>query len=305
MACDVCGSGEGTILLDTGDRRFGVPGRFALVRCGACGLVRTDPLPEDLAAHYPGGDYYSFRPPRPPGARVRERVRCAYGVEEPASQAGRLLGRIGRDRLTPGLPPGPPGEILDVGCGSGEFLLALREARWRPHGIETSERAVDAAHEAGLDDVRAGDLLDARFPTGRFDAVRFWHSLEHMPSPRAQLAEARRVLRSGGSLTIGVPNFASLLSRRARERWYYLDVPRHLWHFEPRTLTRLVERCGFRVTRVRSLSGATALLGTIDYLRGRRERLVGNRAAWYAALPAAVLLDWAGVGDALELTATA
>jgi SAM-dependent methyltransferase len=191
-----------------------------------------------------------------------------------------------------------------VGCGSGAFLLALREAGWRPHGIEISALAVAAARSAGLDEVRAGDLLDAGYPDGRFDAVRFWHSLEHVQSPRRQLNEARRVLRPSGTLTIGVPNFASLLSKRAGDRWYYLDVPRHLWHFEPRTLAELVERCGFRVTRVRTMSGSTALLGTMAYARGHDETLVGNRRAWYAALPIAAALDTIGAGDALELTAT-
>ncbi len=114
---------------------------------------------------------------------------------------------------------------------------------------------------------------------------------------------AHRILRPGGTLTIGVPNFGSLLARRARQHWYYLDVPRHLWHFEPETLANVVERTGFVVDRVRTVSGSTALLGTLDFVRGRSERLVGNRRAWYAALPLAAALDTVRAGDALELTA--
>ena len=300
MPCDACDGTDQTTLFETGDRRFGLPGRFAVVRCATCQLVRTAPQPADPSQYYPDSEYYAFRTPSPPNVRVRNRVRRAYG-----SHGSRIRRRsLARDRLTPGLPPGPPGDILDVGCGSGAFLLALREAGWRPHGLDIGENAVAAAREAGLEDVRPGDLLDANYPAERFDAVRFWHSLEHMRSPRAQLVEARRILRPGGTLTIGVPNFASLLSRRAGDRWYYLDVPRHLWHFEPTTLAKLVERCGFTVKRVRTVSGGTALLGTIAYARGSKETLVGNRGAWYATLPMAALLDRAGVGDALELTAT-
>lgn len=303
MECDGCGSSDATTLLETGDRRYGLPGRFAVVRCRRCGLVRTDPFPGDIGAYYPDTQYYSFRPPEAPGARTRSRVRVAYAGGQSRLQT--RLSAILRDRLMPGLPPGPPGDILDVGCGSGAFLLALREAGWRPHGIELSRNAVEAARAAGLTEVRSGDLLEADYPSEAFDAVRFWHSLEHMPSPRAQLAEARRVLRRGGTLTIGVPNFSSLLARAARDRWYYLDVPRHLWHFEPATLGRLVESSGFRVTRNRTVSGGTALLGTIDYLRGAREQLVNSRAAWYAALPVGLSLDALGRGDGVEVTATA
>jgi SAM-dependent methyltransferase len=302
MQCDACAGERATRVLETGDRRFGVPGRFAVVRCDGCGLVRTDPQPEDLGAYYPDGDYYSFRPPAGPTPRVRTRVRGAYGLNG-VPPVRRALAALGRDRLTPGLPPGPPGDLLDVGCGSGEFLLALREAGWRPHGIDISVSAVAAANEAGLGDVRCGDLVEAGYPAEHFDAVRFWHSLEHVRSPRAQLAAAHRILRPHGTLTIGVPNFGSLLARRARQQWYYLDVPRHLWHFEPETLASLVERSGFAVTRVRTVSGSTALLGTLDYLLGRREQLVGNRRAWYAALPLAAAMDTVRAGDALELTA--
>lgn len=309
MACDGCGSVEATPVLVTRDRRYGGPGRFSVERCAGCGLARTAPVPGDLAAYYPDGDYYAYRPPRPPTGRARRRVRRAYALDRPRSRAGQALGALaafGRDRLAPGLPPGPPGDVLDVGCGSGAFLLALREAGWRPHGIELSADAVAAARTAGLEGVRAGDLVDAGYPAASFDAVRFWHSLEHTRSPRAQLEAARRALRPGGTLTVGVPNLGSLLARVARGRWYPLDVPRHLWHFEPDTLARLVASCGFRVTRTRTVSGGTALLGTIDHcLPGGRGRLADSRWAWYAALPAAALLDGANRGDALELTATA
>jgi hypothetical protein len=122
-------------------------------------------------------------------------------------------------------------------------------------------------------------------------------------SPRAQLAEAVRVLRPGGTLTVGVPNFAASLSRGARGHWFYLDVPRHLWHFEPVTLRRVVEASGLEVTRLAMCSTGDALLGTLDYLRGRGERLLGDRRAWYAALPVAATLDLLGRGDALWLEA--
>ncbi len=294
--CDLCGVAQAETLLVTGERRFGMPGRFEVVRCRGCALVRTDPRPADLGAYYPSGTYYSYAAPSPPTPAARQRIRRAY-----AGGAG--IRRLLDDRLTQGLPPGPPGRILDVGCGSGAFLLGLREAGWETHGVEIDTQAVAAARAAGLHDVRSGELTTAGFPAGHFDAVRFWHSLEHVGSPRAQLAEALRVLRPGGTLTVGVPNFASSLSRRTRGHWFYLDVPRHLWHFEPVTLRRVVEAGGFEVTRLSMCSTGDALLGTLDYLRGRGERLLGDRRAWYAALPVAAAMDLLGRGDALWLEA--
>jgi SAM-dependent methyltransferase len=201
------------------------------------------------------------------------------------------------------MPPGPPGDILDVGCGSGAFLLGLREAGWRAHGVELDPGAVEAARKAGLEDVRVGDLIEEAYPDASFDAVRFWHCLEHVGDPGAQLREALRVLRPGGSLTVGVPNFGSLLARAAKDDWFYLDVPRHLWHFEPRTLRELARDCGFSAVRVRIRTAGSPLLGTIDFAVGRGERLLDSRAAYFAALPIAALLDTVQLGDALELTA--
>ena len=297
VKCDLCGSSDASVLFQARDRRFGLPGNFAVVRCGCCRLVRTEPQPERLDAFYPRNRYYSYAPPTPPSPRARARVREAYGLD------GRdLAARLGRGRLLPGLPPGPPGEILDVGCGSGEMLLALREAGWSCHGVEVDPGAVSAARAAGLADVHAGDLLELDYPPASFDAIRFWHVLEHVRSPRAQLAAAQSLLRPGGTLTIGVPNFGSLIARVARERSFYLDVPRHLWHFDRRTLGRLVREVGFDVTRLRLMTASAPILGTLAYLRGRSEPSA-SRAAWFAALPLATILDALRLGDALELYA--
>jgi SAM-dependent methyltransferase len=228
----------------------------------------------------------------------------AYGRPVNAPLAVRIGACVGGSRLQ-GLPPGPPGDLLDVGCGSGAFLLGLEEAGWTCSGVEIDAAAVETAHTAGLTRVRHGDLLDQEYGAGSFDVVRFWHSLEHTRSPRAQLAEARRVLRRGGTLMVGVPNFGSPLARWAREKWFNLDVPRHLWHFDRGTLSTLVASEDFRLTSVRTRSYGAALLGTFDYLRGTTERLVNSRKLWFAIQPVAWILDAAGQGDELELLAVA
>jgi SAM-dependent methyltransferase len=300
--CDVCGAGDWLTVLRTGDRRFGVPGRFEVLRCRECGVGRTDPVPEDLGAYYPADRYYSYAPPQPPTPLGRARVRRKYGLRAD-STSGRLLSGLSARRLSPGLPPGPPGDLLDVGCGSGQTLLALRDVGWRCSGVEIDATAVAAAHAAGLESVRQGDLLDAAHAAETFDVVRFWHVLEHLHSPRQQLLEARRVLRPGGALVVGVPNFASLLSRLTGDRWFNLDVPRHLWHFTPGSLRRLARECGFDVEHVRLVSTPTPLVETAAVIAPWTKPLTRHRASWMALLPLAALLDALGLGDAIELQA--
>ena len=186
---------------------------------------------------------------------------------------------------------------------SGEFLLSLRAVGWEVHGIEVSERAVEAAHRSGLDSVVAGDLLDSPADP-RYDVIRFWHALEHVDSPAAQVEAAWKRLKPGGKLVLGVPNLGSLMAKLTLQNWFYLDVPRHLWHFRRRTLSDLVERCGFSVDSVRLESTATPVLGTIDYTAKWGERLVASRKAWYLGLPVAVALDAVKQGDAITLVAT-
>jgi SAM-dependent methyltransferase len=263
--------------------------------------VRTEPQPSDPGAYYPSSKYYSYAAPAV-SPLTRAAVGSRYGRRPAGGLARRAAARLAAARIS-ALPPGPPGDVLDVGCGSGAMLLALEQAGWRAHGIELDEGAVRAANAAGLGRVRAGDLLDAGYEDRAFDVVRFSHSLEHMRSPRAELTEARRILRPGGRLAIAVPDFGALLRRLVGERWFYLDLPRHLWHFDRRTLSRLASETGFEVARVRNVTASSAILGTIEYLRGRSETVTSNAAVWYAAQPLAALLDALHLGDELELTA--
>lgn len=286
----VCGARSALRVLSTSERRFRLGGEFRLVRCTQCNLVRTDPAPEDPGAYYPDG-YYAYQP-----AKLSERALARF---QPSYRSRRPQGL--RRRLAPGMPPGPPAKILDVGCGTGAFLLGLRSAGWDVHGIELDPQAAAVARDAGLD-VKTGDLTTTDVGD-EYDVVRFWHSLEHTPDPRAELEAALQVLKPFGLLVVGVPNYGSLLSRTSRGRWFNLDVPRHLWHFERRTLARVVQDAGFWVAGIRHLSTSQPLLGTIDYALGRRDRLTRNRHAWYAALPIAALLDAFECGDALDLIA--
>jgi SAM-dependent methyltransferase len=303
MNCDLCGSSRATELFTSTERRFGIGGRFSIVRCAECGLVRTEPQPDDLGRFYPSDRYYSYRVPNT-RALMRAVVRRAYGLPYPGGRLFRVAVMLTAWRLG-GVPPAPPGDLLDVGCGSGAFLLLLEDAGWRCSGVEIDPGAVEEAHEAGLEHVRQGDFLQAGYPNSSMDVVRFWHSLEHLRSPRAALAEARRILRPGGKLVVGVPNFGSLLSRSFRDRWFPLEVPRHLWHFDRARLHALALQAGFEVQRIRNITTTSAILGTIDYLRGRSDTLAENRLASHAVQPLTALLDVLRLGDELELIAIA
>ncbi len=206
---------------------------YRLVRCPGCEVLFTDPRPDErtLAALY-GDEYY-----------VRNEERLMGGDLLRILFQRSVLRR--RRRMVGG---GAPGRMLDVGCGNGDFLAAMKERGWEVHGTEFSAAAARISREKGIE-VREGDLRAAAFPDGYFDVVTLWHVLEHLPEPLADLAEVRRVLRPDGRLVVEVPNIAVPTFRSCGDAWFGLDLPRHLQHFTPATLARTLARAGFEPAR--------------------------------------------------------
>jgi SAM-dependent methyltransferase len=206
---------------------------FRIVRCLACGLVRTEPQPDKselerfyLSVYCRAGRRYRFG--------LDRTVRALYGAR---------IRRI--ERLA-----GGAGAVLDVGCGPGWLLDRLRERGWRTRGTERSAEAAQYARDVLHLDVRAEDIEDVAKDGGTYDAVIIWHVAEHLPRPADVLREVADLLRPGGVLVVAVPNFGSPEARVARSHWFHLDVPRHLFHFTPATLTSLLAECGFATRRV-------------------------------------------------------
>ena len=143
---------------------------------------------------------------------------------------------------------------VDVGCGDGTFLDALRRKGWDVYGTELSDAIAATARDRLGDRVRAGEIQESGFAPASFDLITFWHVLEHLEAPDRALLEARRLLNAEGRIVIAVPNIESWQAQRFGNVWLHLDVPRHRWHFSPRTLAALADRCGLRVEHVRHFS---------------------------------------------------
>ena len=140
--------------------------------------------------------------------------------------------------------------MLDIGCGRGLLLREFQVRGWEVQGTELSEPAARFARELLGLPVQIGLVEELNYPDAGFDAVVLWHVLEHVSDPGVMLAEIRRLLRPGGVLLVGVPNLASWEARLARDKWFHLDVPRHLTHLTGDSLRRALARAGFEVCAV-------------------------------------------------------
>ena len=252
--------------------------RFEVLRCDACGLARTAPLPDAsrMSAYYPPA-YYGTASARRFPAVVELLQRALYG---------------GRARAVERLAGGP-GRVLDVGCGRGFLLDAFRRRGWEPQGTELDDRSAAHAREVLGLPVATGAVDRWPWPDHHFDAVVIWHVLEHLAEPQLALERAHRVLRPGGVLMVGVPNFASAEARVAAAGWFHLDVPRHVVHLTPEWLGAALDATGFDVRRrsffapeydafsfVQSAENRIGLRHNLlyDVLRGRAAKLLGSGA---------------------------
>jgi SAM-dependent methyltransferase len=204
---------------------------FGTELCKTCGARTTWPVPTDAELELAYGSWY-----RPGGGRF-----AAVGDRLLRATRGRLARRL--DRIA------PPGAILDVGAGDGSLLDAL---------TATGREAVGIERRSTRPDVRETRLEEMEGP---FAAIVFWHSLEHLPDAGAELARAAELLAPEGVLVVAMPNLDSLQAQAFGDRWFALDLPRHLVHVPAPALLARLNELGLEPTRVSHLRGGQVVFG--------------------------------------------
>jgi SAM-dependent methyltransferase len=204
--CPLCGEARARPFARGDDMRYGIGGGFTLVACAACDLVYLNPRPdEDEASRWYPPRYHQAWAEDPPEAGVSAR--------RPTDLACRLFPR--------------PGRLLDVGCGIGSFVAAMRERGWDAEGTEVAEEAAHIGRRRFGVPIRMGPLRALGLPRERYDLITLWHVLEHLADPVGELREVAALLAPGGHALVATPNIQSLSARLFGRWWYHLDLPRH------------------------------------------------------------------------------
>jgi SAM-dependent methyltransferase len=172
-----------------------------------------------------------------------------YYPTEPINRAHveKKIDRFQKDKMALVRRHCPGGSLLDVGCGVGHFVREAALAGYDASGIELSQEAIAFGRKTWGLPIKQGDLLEVNFPKKSFDVITLWQVLEHLAHPNESLEEIHKLLRDSGILVIAVPNLSSVQARLFRGRWYHLDVPRHLFHYDPGSLRKLLANHGFKV----------------------------------------------------------
>lgn len=264
VSCPLCGSDRYDIYLSRAKELYnGLNAWFDVVRCRQCGFVFTNPRPTEatIGCFYPDtAQYYQPKTNRAksgnwsnkPWKRVLQQSVLTSRFGYPLRQASPLLAALStlvwckRLRLAhlPQFVPG--GRLLDIGCSWGGYLWRMQELGWDVHGIELNTEAARFAREdLGMTNIRTGSFADLDYPDGSFDVVHMSMVLEHLYNPGDALLRVNRLLRVGGQFILSVPDISGFEARIFKDKCYTLQVPQHLSHFSPETLTRFLQKTGF------------------------------------------------------------
>ena len=247
---------------------------FSYFRCAACGCLQIDEVPAVLDKYYPD-NYYSYgdvhdapvswvttlkrRWLRPPMTRHK----LGWG-----SLLGRLLCCIQTGQAVPEWlrflerPIPLNGGVLDVGCGSGWNLLALRNCGFSNLlGVDPFiPRSV--SYDGGVE-VRKCKLQEV---AGRFSLITFHHVFEHLDNPLETLRQARHLLARGGQIMIRIPLSDSFAAQKYKENWVSLDAPRHITLQTRRSMEMIAKKAEMKIVRVVYDSTELQFVGSEQYL---------------------------------------
>ena len=191
------------------------------------------------------------------------------------------------------------GSLLDIGSGTGAFVNELKENGWNVVGLEPDKDARNVAAESNIDLRNVDELF--HLTENSFDAITLWHVLEHVHTLQSYLDQCRKLLKEDGRLIIAVPNYTSLDAAIYKEYWAAYDVPRHLYHFSPLSMKKLVDKSSMRLIDCKPMlfdSFYVSLLSS-KYKNARPDDPVGGgRTNWFAAFWNGLRSNLNSAGDA-------
>lgn len=203
---------------------------FSLVKNKDFGYLETHPIPENIDEFYKSESYISHTDSsKNLFEKIYQKLK-SYNIKYKFSK----LDRKGK-------------KLLDIGCGTGDFLLHSKNKGLKVYGIEPNEKARKIAqNKIG----KGGKFFESLSETEKnFDSITLWHVLEHIPNLNETLIEIKSKLKPDGELIIALPNHRSFDANFYKKHWAAYDVPRHLWHFSPDDFNQLMNHHGMKIVK--------------------------------------------------------
>jgi 2-polyprenyl-3-methyl-5-hydroxy-6-metoxy-1,4-benzoquinol methylase len=214
---------------------------FPILECGNCHLRFTQDVPDarSIGHYYRSDDYISHSD-------------TSKGLVNRLYHMVRRQTLGDKQRMIQTATQMKKGRLLDIGAGTGAFAGHMQEQGWEVIGLEPDETARErASTRYGLTLLPAEQLYT--LPAESYDAITLWHVLEHVHALHPYLEQLKKLLRRGGRIFIAVPNYTSYDAKVYGGYWAAYDVPRHLYHFSPDAMEKLLEQHGLQLQAIRPM----------------------------------------------------
>ena len=232
--CPVCNSRAINPLLTLKDHSVSGE-QFVIWQCTDCSLRFTQDVPDaaSMQPYYQSEAYISHS-------------NTSKGFINSTYQRVRRITLKGKAKLVKTYTNRTTGSLLDLGAGTGGFLHQMKAEGWQVMGVEPDPGARANAKKTYGIDLQTPDAVE-QVAAKSFDAITLWHVLEHVHDLHATLQQLKHVLTDSGRMFIAVPNYTSADADLYRLHWAAYDVPRHLYHFSPRSMEVLLQRNGLKL----------------------------------------------------------
>ena len=240
LHCPVCNAGSIQSAFSATDHTV-TKENFSIWRCDSCTLLFTQDIPtqEQIGKYYQSENYISHSDTQKGFInRLYHRIRkttLASKMQLVIKETGLQLG-----------------SMLDVGCGTGAFLHTMQKNSWKVTGLEPDAGARKTARELyNIQPLPSHDIF--KLPAHSFNAITAWHVMEHVHQLHEYVEQLKKLLAQNGRIFIGVPNYTAADATAYKSLWAAYDVPRHLYHFSPKSMRTLMEMHGLKVQKLEAM----------------------------------------------------
>jgi 2-polyprenyl-3-methyl-5-hydroxy-6-metoxy-1,4-benzoquinol methylase len=224
--CPLCGGEKSETFLTAKDHSFSKED-FKIESCLSCGFKFTNPIPsEDTIGNYYKSEIYISHNDSNKGLmnKVYKWVR-----KRAIRSKENIVSNLSSER-----------KILDIGCGTGDFLAHCKEQGWTAKGLEPDPGARQKCSEKGIEVADIVKLHDTSF--SKVNVISMWHVLEHVYHLKRDFKRMVELLEDNGSIVIAVPNHTSYDAKKYHNYWAAYDLPIHLYHFKPDDIKLLAKQ---------------------------------------------------------------
>ena len=298
--CKLCGGKNFKTLGKQEDKNFHILGEFSLEGCWNCKVIWTNPqlsTEKDFETYY-SNDYYAFREIIKGSELKKARLMALlYEVYYHDWVCNPLLKYflLPIKFLVRGTKIHPGKKLLDVGCGSGQFLYEMKQFGMDVYGIEPGKITKSNLNIKP-------DLIKAKYKKESFDLITMNHVLQHVDNPKEMIKDIHKILKQDGLFIVSISNLRSLAHALFKEDWFQLDIPRHLFNISDKRLIRFLEENGFKVIKNRHNSRPNQFVMSLFFKFGVKRRSgVLNRILEVTFLPLTLIVNIFKIGDQAEL----